>query len=134
MHHGTFSLFSRISSLALLNPGRSDSSGHFQWGGHRGSGGAEGLVSLQSEPLLSLPHSTSCSPWSPTSWLHEEGSAYKAKHAVYRGFVRPVLEYCPLSWLGASQSLNQLDQVQHRALKGHSGFIFDAEFSMPRRR
>ena len=42
----------------------------------------------------------------------------KAKYAVYRGFVRPVLEYCPLSWLGASQStLNQLDRVQHRALK-----------------
>ena len=42
----------------------------------------------------------------------------KAKYAVYRGFIRPVLEYCPLSWLGASQStLNQLDQAQHRALK-----------------
>ena len=42
----------------------------------------------------------------------------KAKYAVYRGFVRPVLSTrVLLAFMGASQStLNQLDQVQHRAL------------------
>lgn len=37
---------------------------------------------------------------------------------VYKGFVRPVLEYGPLVWMGAAEShLNQLDRVQHRALR-----------------
>ena len=41
----------------------------------------------------------------------------KARCTVYKGFVRPVLEYCPLVWLGASAtSLGQLDSIQRRAL------------------
>ena len=41
----------------------------------------------------------------------------KARCTVYKGFVRPVLEYCPLVWLGASAtSLRQLDSIQRRAL------------------
>ena len=36
---------------------------------------------------------------------------------VYKGFVRPVMEYCPLVWAGASPTnLQQLDAVQRRAL------------------
>ena len=37
---------------------------------------------------------------------------------VYRGFVRPILEYSPLVWMGAAPShLARLDQVQKRAMK-----------------
>lgn len=37
---------------------------------------------------------------------------------VFKGFVRPVLEYCPLVWMGASDTaLKRLDQIQLRALK-----------------
>eukprot|EP00117_Sycon_ciliatum_P049752 scpid9142/ scgid35229/ RNA-directed DNA polymerase from mobile element jockey; Reverse transcriptase len=36
---------------------------------------------------------------------------------AYNGFVRPVLEYCPLVWLGAPPShLAKLDQIQRRAI------------------
>ena len=41
---------------------------------------------------------------------------------MYKGFVRPVLEYSPLVWMGAAQShLARLDRVQHRAMRiiGH---------------
>ncbi|XP_065186193.1 uncharacterized protein LOC135817022 [Sycon ciliatum] len=39
------------------------------------------------------------------------------KRTVYRGFVRPVLEYAPLVWMGAASShLRLLDRVQRRAL------------------
>ena len=39
------------------------------------------------------------------------------KRTVYRGFVRPVLEYAPLVWMGAASShLRLLDRVQGRAL------------------
>ena len=38
--------------------------------------------------------------------------------SVYKGFVRPVLEYSPLVWSGAAPThLSSLDKVQHRALK-----------------
>ena len=38
--------------------------------------------------------------------------------SVYKGFIRPVLEYAPLVWMGAAPThLQRLDQVQHRALK-----------------
>ena len=41
-----------------------------------------------------------------------------ARRIVYNGFIRPVLEYSPLAWMGAcSSSLARLDAVQHRALK-----------------
>ena len=37
---------------------------------------------------------------------------------VYKGFVRPVLEYCPLVWMGAASShLAKLDKVQQRAMR-----------------
>ena len=37
---------------------------------------------------------------------------------AYKGFVRPVLEYSVLTWMGAAESnLNKLDQVQARALR-----------------
>ena len=36
---------------------------------------------------------------------------------MYKGFVRPVLEYAPLVWMDACQThLDQLDRVQRRAL------------------
>ena len=36
---------------------------------------------------------------------------------VYKAFVRPILEYCPLVWMGASATtLGLLDTVQRRAL------------------
>ena len=36
---------------------------------------------------------------------------------MYKGFVRPTMEYSCLVWMGASDtSLRQLDRVQHRAL------------------
>ena len=36
---------------------------------------------------------------------------------AYRGFIRPLMEYCPLVWMGAAAThLSQLDRVQHRAL------------------
>ena len=39
------------------------------------------------------------------------------KLAVYKGFVRPTMEYSCLVWMGASDtSLRQLDRVQRRAL------------------
>ena len=38
--------------------------------------------------------------------------------SVYKGFVRPILEYAPLVWKGASASnLAQLDKVQRKAMK-----------------
>ena len=38
--------------------------------------------------------------------------------SVYKGFVRPLLEYSPLVWMGAATShLKQLDRVQHRAIR-----------------
>ena len=41
----------------------------------------------------------------------------QGKAKVFKGFVRPVLEYSPLVWLGASNSsLSRLDSVQRRAL------------------
>ena len=41
----------------------------------------------------------------------------KGRLTVYKGFVRPTMEYCSLTWMGASAaSLSQLDRVQRRAL------------------
>ena len=40
------------------------------------------------------------------------------KLCLYKGFVRPTMEYSILTWMGASESsLKQLDRVQHRALR-----------------
>jgi len=40
----------------------------------------------------------------------------KGRAAVYRGFVRPLMEYAPLVWMGAAPShLSRLDRVQERA-------------------
>ena len=37
---------------------------------------------------------------------------------LYKGFVRPTMEYSFLTWMGASESsLKQLDRVQHRVLR-----------------
>lgn len=45
----------------------------------------------------------------------------RGQTTVYKGFVRPILEYAPLAWMGACDTaLDMLDAVQHRALK-----IFD---------
>jgi len=42
----------------------------------------------------------------------------RGRAAVYNGFVRPVMEYAPLIWMGAAPShLARLDRVQHRAAK-----------------
>ena len=42
----------------------------------------------------------------------------RGRERVYKGFVRPVMEYCPLVWMGAATTtLRQLDAVQLRALK-----------------
>ena len=42
----------------------------------------------------------------------------QSRAKVYNGFVRPVLEYCPLVWMGASPTaLAQLEDVQRRALR-----------------
>ena len=42
----------------------------------------------------------------------------RARAVVYKGFVRPLMEYSPLVWLGAAPThLNKLDRVQLRALK-----------------
>ena len=42
---------------------------------------------------------------------------HKGRTAAYKGFVRPMLEYCPLVWSGAADShLRRLDKVQKRAL------------------
>ena len=39
------------------------------------------------------------------------------RETMYKGFVRPLLEYAPLVWMGSSKtSLAQLDRVQRRAL------------------
>lgn len=41
----------------------------------------------------------------------------KGRSTLYKGFVRPVMEYAPLTWMGAPASyLAKLDAVQHRAL------------------
>ena len=40
----------------------------------------------------------------------------RGRAVVYKGFVRPLMEYSPLVWLGAAH-LNKLDRVQLRALK-----------------
>ena len=38
--------------------------------------------------------------------------------AAYKGFIRPLLEYAPLAWLGAAQThLVRLDRVQQKAMK-----------------
>ena len=40
------------------------------------------------------------------------------RETMYKGFVRPLLEYAPLVWMGSSTtSLAQLDRVQRRALR-----------------
>ena len=37
---------------------------------------------------------------------------------LFKGFVRPLFEYCPLVWMGASTTaLSRLDNIQRRALK-----------------
>ena len=42
---------------------------------------------------------------------------HKGRVTVYKGFIRPVLEYCPLAWMGAAPThLGRLDRVQHRAM------------------
>ena len=42
---------------------------------------------------------------------------HKGRTVAYKGFVRPMLEYCPLVWSGAADShLRRLDKVQKRAL------------------
>ena len=42
---------------------------------------------------------------------------HKGRTAAYKGFVRPMLEYCPLVWSGAADGhLRRLDKVQKRAL------------------
>ena len=42
----------------------------------------------------------------------------RGRAVVYKGFVRPLMEYSPLVWLGAAPThLNKLDRVQLRALK-----------------
>ena len=42
---------------------------------------------------------------------------HKGRTAAYKGFVRPMLEYCPLVWSGAADShLRRLDKVLKRAL------------------
>ena len=47
-----------------------------------------------------------------SSFLGREG-----RLTTYRGFVRPVLEYAPLTWMGAANShLQSLDRVQRKAL------------------
>ena len=39
------------------------------------------------------------------------------RFAAYKGFVRPMLEYCPLVWAGAAPyHLSRLDKIQKRAL------------------
>ena len=54
------------------------------------------------------------------------GALHKAFHLLtiparlraYKAFVRPVMEYCPIVWMGAASShLNRLDWVQERAIK-----------------
>ena len=41
-----------------------------------------------------------------------------ARLRAYKAFVRPVMEYCPIVWMGAASShLNRLDWVQERAIK-----------------
>ena len=42
---------------------------------------------------------------------------HKGRTAAYKGFVRPMLKYCPLVWSGAADgNLRRLDKVQKRAL------------------
>ena len=42
----------------------------------------------------------------------------RGRERVYKGLVRPVMDYCPLVWMGAATTtLRQLDSVQLRALK-----------------
>ena len=42
----------------------------------------------------------------------------QGRERVYKGFVRPVLEYCPLVWMGASATaLAGIDAVQQSAIK-----------------
>lgn len=42
---------------------------------------------------------------------------YEGRLATYKGFVRPLMEYAPLVWMGAASShLLKLDKVQRRAL------------------
>jgi len=56
------------------------------------------------------------------SFLDADGRA-----AVYRGFVRPIMEYAPLIWMGAASShLSRLDRVQARAEK-----IIGASVTLP---
>ena len=40
-----------------------------------------------------------------------------SRDRVYKAFVRPIMEYCPLAWMGAAEThLQQLNRVQRRAL------------------
>ena len=51
--------------------------------------------------------------------LHRAAPILSPRHreTMYKGFVRPLLEYAPLVWMGSSTtSLAQLDRVQRRAL------------------
>ena len=42
---------------------------------------------------------------------------HHGRTVAYKGFIRPVLEYCPLVWSGAAAChLERLDKVQKRAL------------------
>ena len=51
----------------------------------------------------------------------------RSRQSVYNGFVRPLMEYCPLVWMGsASSNLARLDLIQHRALK-----MIESQFWLP---
>ena len=51
--------------------------------------------------------------WRAAPYLSREG-----RLTVYKGFVRPVLEYASLVWMGAAPShLSRLDSIQRRALR-----------------
>ena len=40
-----------------------------------------------------------------------------SRDRVYKAFVRPIMEYCPLAWMGAAEThFQQLNRVQRRAL------------------
>ena len=47
----------------------------------------------------------------------------KAREIVYKGFIRPLLEYAPLVWMSAP-SANRLDAIQARALRIIGGLCF----------
>ena len=81
------------------------------------------LLSITFDPTLSFRphlHNLAVRANRRLTFLRKAGRVpdKAGRMAAYKGFIRPLLEYAPLAWLGAAQThLVRLDRVQQKAMK-----------------